>query len=51
MDRNELKKEMLRMVAKKITEATNGTTYKKRIPEGVVDLSRERLKRRKISEI
>jgi hypothetical protein len=49
MDRNELKKEMLKKVAKKITEATNGTSYKKRVPEGVVDLSRERLKRRKIS--
>ncbi len=49
MESMDFKRIMMKQVAKKITEATNGTTYKKRVPEGVIDLSKERLKRRKTS--
>jgi hypothetical protein len=45
-DQNELKKMILKQVATKINNATSGETKRRILPANVIDLARERARRR-----
>ena len=46
METSDFKRQIQRAVARKITEATNGTNARRRLPINVIDLAKERIRRR-----